>query len=126
MEFFDKLGETIMSAGKDVGQRAKDASEIAKLKMDIKAKEDFVQGHFAQLGAAYYEQHKDDEVSEEKTEEQEHFFLITEAQQEIERMRAEVLRIQGAMECPKCGAKMPQDAAFCSSCGAKMDDIFEE
>ena len=30
MEFFDKLSETIVSAGKDVGQKAKDVSEIAK------------------------------------------------------------------------------------------------
>ena len=31
MEFFDKLSETIVSAGKDVGQKAKDVSGIAKL-----------------------------------------------------------------------------------------------
>lgn len=43
MEFFDKLSETIVSAGKDVGQKAKDVSEIAKLKMDIRSKEDFVE-----------------------------------------------------------------------------------
>ena len=76
MEFFDKLSETIVSAGKDVGQKAKDVSGIAKLKMDIRSKE--------------------------------------------------VFKLQGAVECPKCGAKMPQGAAFCSSCGTKMDDIFEE
>ena len=38
MEFFDKLSETIVSAGKDVGQKAKDVSGIAKLKMDIRSK----------------------------------------------------------------------------------------
>ena len=43
MEFFDKLSETIVSAGKDVGQKAKDVSGIAKLKMDIRSKEDFVE-----------------------------------------------------------------------------------
>lgn len=64
--------------------------------------------------------------TEEKTPEQEHFFLITEALGEIERMRAEVFKLQGATECPKCGAKMPQGAAFCSNCGTKMDDMFEE
>ena len=114
MEFFDKLSETIVSAGKDVGQKAKDVSEIAKLKMDIRSKEDFVEKQYAELGKAYYEKHKDEESAEgeEKTPEQEHFFLITEALGEIERM--------------KCGAKMPQGAAFCSSCGTKMDDIFEE
>jgi len=122
MEFFDKLSETIVSAGKDVGQKAKDVSEIAKLKMDIKSKEDFVEKQYAELGKAYYEKHKDDETEEtgengEKTPEQEHFFLISEALGEIERMRA---------ECPKCGAKMPQGAAFCSNCGTKMDDMFED
>lgn len=131
MEFFDKLSETIVSAGKDVGQKAKDVSEIAKLKMDIKSKEDFVEKQYAELGKAYYEKHKDDETEEtgengEKTPEQEHFFLISEALGEIERMRAEVLKIQGAAECPKCGAKMPQGASFCSNCGTKMDDMFED
>jgi len=122
MEFFDKLSETIVSAGKDVGQKAKDVSGIAKLKMDIRSKEDFVEKQYAELGKAYYENAE----GEEKTPEQEHFFLITEALGEIERMRAEVFKLQGAVECPKCGAKMPQGAAFCSSCGTKMDDIFEE
>ena len=43
MEFFDKLSETIVSACKDVGQKAKDVYGIAKLKMDIRSKEDFVE-----------------------------------------------------------------------------------
>ena len=92
------------------------------------AKEDFVEKQYAELGKAYYEKHKDEEnaKTEEKTPEQEHFFLITEALGEIERMRAEVFKLQGATECPKCGAKMPQGAAFCSNCGTKMDDMFEE
>ena len=69
MEFFDKLSETIVSAGKDVGQKAKDVSEIAKLKMDIRSKEDFVEKQYAELGKAYYEKHKDEEnaETEEKT-----------------------------------------------------------
>ena len=46
--------------------------------------------------------------------------------EEIERMKAEVLRIQGSAECPKCGAKMPEGAVYCSNCGTKMDDMYEE
>lgn len=49
MEFFDKLSETIVSAGKDVGQKAKDVSGIAKLKMDIRSKEDFVENSMRNL-----------------------------------------------------------------------------
>lgn len=122
MDFFDKLGETIVTAGKDVGQKAKDVSEIAKLKLDIKSKEEYVQKQFSALGATYYANHKDDENCEDA----EQFFLIGEAQDEIERMRAEVLRIRGAAECPKCGFKMPEGATFCSNCGTKLDDIFED
>ena len=122
MEFFDKLSETIVSAGKDVGQKAKDVSEIAKLKLDIKSKEDYVQKQYEELGRSYYEKHKDEEGCEEA----EQFFLIKEVVEEIERMKAEVLRIQGSAECPKCGAKMPEGAVYCSSCGTKMDDMYEE
>ena len=122
MEFFDKLSESLVSAGKDVRQKAKDVSEIAKLKLDIKSKEDYVQKQYEELGRSYYEKHKD----EEECEEAEQFFLIKEAVEEIERMKAEVLRIQGSAECPKCGAKMPEGAVYCSNCGTKMDDMYEE
>ena len=53
-------------------------------------------------------------------------FSSKEAVEEIERMKAEVLRIQGSAECPKCGAKMPEGAVYCSNCGTKMDDMYEE
>ena len=61
MEFFDKLSESLVSAGKDVSQKAKDVSEIAKLKLDIKSKEDYVQKQYEELGRSYYEKHKDEE-----------------------------------------------------------------
>ncbi|MCI5874302.1 MAG: zinc ribbon domain-containing protein [Clostridiales bacterium] len=122
MGFFDELTESLTTAGRDVSQKAKEVSEIAKLKLDIKSKEDYVQKQYAALGAAYFEKHKD----EEGIEEAEQFFLIKEALGEIERMRAEVLKLQGAAECPKCGVKMPEGATFCSNCGAKMNDMYEE
>ena len=123
MDFFDKLGESLVSAGKDVSQKAKDVSEIARLRIDIKAKEDYVDRQYRELGAAYYDRHK----NEEEIDEAEQFFLSGEALEEIDRMKAEVLRIQGSAVCPNCGMKMPEGAAFCSSCGAKMNEgIYEE
>ncbi len=122
MGFFDELTESLTTAGRDVTQKAKDVSELAKLKLDIKSKEDYVQKQYAALGAAYFAKHKD----EEGIEEAEQFFLIKEALGEIDRLKNEVLKLQGATECPKCGAKMPEGATFCSSCGAKMNDMYEE
>ena len=122
MGFFDELTESLTTAGKDVTQKAKDMSEIARLKLDIKSKEDYVQKQYMAIGQAYFEKHKD----EEGIEEAEQFFLIREALDEIERMKAEILKLRWAAECPKCGAKMPEGATFCSNCGTKMDDMYEE
>ena len=77
MEFFDKLSETIVSAGKDVGQKAKDVSEIAKLKMDIRSKEDFVEKQYAEIGKAYYEKHKDEENAETEEKTPEHSQVVS-------------------------------------------------
>ena len=121
MDFFDKLGESLAAAGKDVSQKAKDVSDIAKLKLDIKSKEEYIEKQFIELGKAYFEKHKE----EEGIEEAEQFFLIKEAQEAIENMKAEVLRIQGSEECAQCGSRMPENATFCSNCGAKMKQTYE-
>ena len=39
MEFFEKLSESLLSAGRVVSQKAKDVSKIEKLRLDIKSKE---------------------------------------------------------------------------------------
>ena len=41
MDLFEKIGDTILTVGKDVTQKAKDVSGIAKLRLEIRAKEDF-------------------------------------------------------------------------------------
>ena len=40
MDFFDKLGDTLMTATKEVGQKAKGMSDLAKLQYELKCKED--------------------------------------------------------------------------------------
>ena len=115
MEFFDKLGETLMTAGRDVSQKAKELSGAAKLNLDIKAKEDFVQKQYTEIGRQYYEAHKEDDSTEF-----EQFASIREALESIEQMRKDLLELKGAKACPQCGAKMPEDAAFCSECGASL------
>lgn len=120
MAIFDKLGETLVSAGKEVTQKAKDISGVAKLNLDIKAKEDFVQKQYAEIGKLYYEAHKDDvEIEFEQ------FTVIDEALEAVETMKKELLELKGAKKCPKCGAQVPENSEFCSSCGTKLD-IFED
>ena len=43
MDVFEKIGDTIVNVGKDVSSKAKELSGVAKLKMDIRSKEEFVE-----------------------------------------------------------------------------------
>ncbi len=117
---FEAVKNTIVSAGKEVGDKAKEASSVAKIKLDIRAKEDFLQKQYAELGRMYYVAHKDEEVPE-----QECFASISEAIDEIKSLTDEMLVTQGAVICPKCGAKQPKDHTYCEACGEKLS-IFEE
>lgn len=119
MSAWDDLKGTLFAAGRDVSQKAKEVSEVAKLKMDIHTKEDFVEKQFAILGRAYYEANK--ENANEKDAAQ--FAVITEAMEEIQRMNQQVMDIQGVLQCPNCGKKVPTGNAFCSDCGARMEDV---
>ena len=119
MSAWDDLKGSLFAAGRDVSQKAKEVSEVAKLKMDIHTKEDFVEKQYAILGRAYYEANKDN--AEEKDAEQ--FRVITEAIEEINRMTQQVLDIQGVVQCPNCGKKVPIGTSYCSDCGAKLDEV---
>ena len=87
MSFFDEMKESLVSAGKDVSQKAKEVSGVAKLKLDVKSKEDYVEKQYAELGRTYFDAHKDDEENAEN----EQFKVIKEALAEIERMKTETL-----------------------------------
>ena len=117
MAFFDKLSETLVNASKDVSQKAKDLSGVAKLTMDIHTKEDQVQKMYAQIGKLYFEEHKDDDpaVYEQMTQ-------IKEALAVIEDMKKELMELKGAKICPRCGKEIDKEDTYCKSCGAKLEE----
>jgi len=119
MSAWDDLKGSLFAAGRDVSQKAKEVSEVAKLKMDIHTKEDFVEKQYAALGRAYYEANKDNASDKDAAA----FRVIAEALEEIQRMNQQVMDIQGVVQCPNCGKKVPIGNAFCSDCGAKLDEI---
>ena len=57
---FDKLKDDLFSVGKEVGDRVSDVSNIAKLKLELRSKEDYIHRQFAELGRMYYEAHQKD------------------------------------------------------------------
>ena len=112
----DKVKESLLNAGKEVEGMAKGASAVAKIKIDIRNKETFLEKQYALLGKAVYDAHKDDETLEEKV----YFPSIKEAEAELAALNEELLSIQGAVICPSCGAKQAEKHDFCSSCGTAL------
>lgn len=117
----NKVKESLLSVGKDVEEFAKTTSNTAKIKYDIHNKETFLEKQYALLGKAYYEAHKEEDVVE-----QEYFTSIKEAEAELAKLNEELLKAQGAVECPSCGAKQENANAFCCKCGAALTVPTEE
>lgn len=114
MSFFDDMKSELISAGKDVSKKAKEVSGVAKLKLDIKSKEDELNKQYIKLGKKYYDMHKEGEMPEAE------ITAISTLLNEIEDLKNEVLKIQGACNCPQCGAVLPEGVSFCSKCGTNV------
>lgn len=121
MAFMERMGDTLLNMGKDVSQKAKDMSGIAKLKLSIRAKEDFVKEQYMEIGKAYYERNKGEEVPE-----QVQFAQIEEALEDIAQMERQILELKGARKCPGCGAEAADTAEYCSVCGTKLSVVVED
>ena len=121
MDFFERLGDTIVNVSRDVTQKAKDVSGIAKLKLDMKAKEDFIKEQYAALGKWYYQEHK-----EEEGEQRAWIERIDEALEAIAQMELKILELKKARVCQECGAQASVTAEYCSVCGAKLVVVVKE
>ena len=121
MDFFERLGDTIVNVSRDVTQKAKDVSGIAKLKLDMKAKEDFIKEQYAALGKWYYQEHK-----EEEGEQRAWIERIDEALEAIAQMELKILELKKARVCQECGAQASDTAEYCSVCGAKLVVVVKE
>ncbi len=59
MSFIEELGESVVSIAKDVGEKAKEISGVAKIHANIKAEEVRIQDLYYKLGKKYYEVYQD-------------------------------------------------------------------
>lgn len=121
MEIFDKISGTIISVSKDATQKAKDLSEVAKIRMDIHSKQEYISKLYQEIGKSYYEKHKDEEEPKYGQ-----VLLIKEAEEVIGELKEQLNLIKGTQKCPRCDNEMPIDAEFCSKCGTKLNVVVEE
>lgn len=150
MAFFDNLGKKISAAAGTAADKAKDLSEIAKLKAEILGVQSDINSAMLDLGRKTYEQNKGNAeapFAEERAK-------ITGYYEQIESLRARIALVKAdntetdcvvnleetpapeapveqpaeeeapaaapAPACPACGEAVESDAAFCSKCGAQL------
>lgn len=118
MAFFENLGATISSKGKDVAKKAKELAEVASLNGQISTQEDNINRAFTEMGKALYEKCK----SEPDVCWEEQCGQIDACYEEITRLRGEILKVKGVKLCPQCNVEVPDGSAFCPSCGTKMPE----
>ena len=91
MEFFDKLGDTLSTKGKEVSGKAKDLAEIASLKRQISTCEDVIRKNYMEIGNRYYESC----VHEPGAEYEEFCRAITNANSGIEELKQKIKEVKG-------------------------------
>lgn len=91
MEFFDKLGDKVITKGKEVTEKAKDIADIASLKKKIADCEDSIRKNYIELGRLYYEKHGQTPESEYDS----FCWAIADAKESIEELEEEIRRVKG-------------------------------
>lgn len=140
MAFFDKLGEIT----KSIGDKTTDAIETGKLNNKINSEKAAAGEDFKKIGEYYYGKYMEGvEVAPEVVEfcnsAKAHFDAVTEAQAQIERIKAEneaekaaaapvmpaasavATAPVGGIVCPSCGTTNSEGTKFCQNCGNKLE-----
>lgn len=122
MAFFEKVGETISTKGKEAAHRAKDVADLAKLNTQVGQLEGKIKTYYQIIGEKVYQKEKDQEHAGLEAE----FNLINDAAAEIARIKKQISDIKGTKECAVCNAEVDNAFAFCPHCGAKFEEPAEE
>lgn len=116
-DFMDKLTGTLGSAGKVLSDKFNDTSNLAKLNIELKSKQTFVEKQYISIGKKVYEmESKKDETPLEEV------FLIRQTLEEIKDIRHEILEIKGLQKCPHCGMEIEKAVRYCPNCGRSVDE----
>lgn len=116
MAFFEKLTDAVTNTGAAVGNKAKELTEIAKIKNEITTQERKIKEEYEKIGKLYVEHYADNA---------EELFIdsiskITLYQKTIEKKKLELNEVKKVKVCPGCGATVEETSAFCSKCGQKV------
>ncbi|MDO4331833.1 MAG: hypothetical protein Q4C58_04015 [Eubacteriales bacterium] len=121
MDFFEKMGETISTRGKEAAQKAKDVADLARLNAQAGQLEGKIKTYYQIIGEKVYQSEKDQDHSGLEAE----FDLINDAFAEIGKIRKQISEIKGTKACAECKAEVDIAFPFCPHCGTKFEEESE-
>lgn len=116
MELFEKMRDSLSTAGQGVSQKAKSMTESVKIGNAIKANERMIEKLTLQVGMQCVSRHLNDMDSEYS----ELFAEIRRIKEENQRYQKELEQLSAVLVCPQCGFNNGASARFCISCGAPL------
>ena len=119
MAFFEKIGSTISTAGKEVAKKTKELSDSSKINSKINEEKSNIQKKYQELGEIYYKEHV---KTEENSQLKELCDSITASLNSIEDCEKQLQEVKGVAICSKCNKEVAVDVAFCNYCGNKMGE----
>ena len=119
MAFFEKLSKTVTEASQKTIAKTKELADTSRLNSMISEEEKIITNQYFQIGKLYVSIHKDDFEDDFAG----MIGAIAEAEAKIRDYKRQIQDIKGVQRCEKCGAEVPNGAAFCSACGATMPKV---
>lgn len=106
--------ERVVSAGKSAANKSGELVEIAKLSLQISAKEEDIAKVYREIGEKVYDAFKNADVQievEPLCEELDRLFA------ELEELKSRRAKLRDEHACPGCGKMVKEGHAFCHHCG---------
>ena len=115
--FLKKLNKT----GQETVQMVNDTTEISKINALIQQCKSEKEQIYTQLGKLFYDMSIEEQSIDIVQEPFASLFgFIKNYNENIEKFKAEIIRIKNIKLCFKCGRECSSDSVFCAGCGAKL------
>lgn len=118
MSFFEQFGKIIPPPNILPITAPELPAYLGDLERSINENHDKISTLLGELGAAYYERHK----NEHHTEFEEKLEAIRAVYAEINQYQKLVDEVSTRKRCPACGAELMEGAVFCSLCGTRIPE----
>ncbi len=102
-------------------EKAQGAVEIGKLNGQIDEVEKEMELHFMEMGRAFYEGYKAEDLTRAEREMIKHSKACDSLQEEIDDIRQRIAELKNEKLC-KCGRTVELDANFCPACGRNLKE----